>query len=215
MTPPASRGTSAAVALVQSAEAGNLTEVQDIIDAGVSPNARDAGGLTPLMTAVIHNHDAIVELLLRKAADVNAKDASGVTALMLAASKGRAVPLNHLLTRGAHVNAQSQKGWTALTYAAWEGHPSLVRRLLESGADPALVDRSGSTALQHASRRLAAPAAGSAGNDADPVRLAHLRYGEVIDLLRKASGRPQPQQAGDEPEMAPAHRGITQSVRVR
>ena len=167
------------------------------------------------MTAVIHNRDAIVELLLRKAADVNAKDASGVTALMLAASKGRAVPLNHLLARGAHVNAQSQKGWTALTYAAWEGHPSLVRRLLESGADPALVDRSGSTALQHASRRLAAPAAGSAGNNADPVRLAHLRYGEVIDLLRKASGRPQPQQAGDKPEMASAHRGITQSVRVR
>jgi uncharacterized protein len=190
-TLPAGRGPSAAVALVQSAEAGNLIEVQDIIDAGVSPNARDAGGMTPLMMAVIHNHDPIVELLLRKGADVNARDATGVTALMLAASKGRAVPLNRLLARGAHVNAQSQRGWTALTYAAWEGHPSLVRRLLESGADPALVDRSGSTALQYATRRLADRATRSAGNDPALARLFDVRYGEVIDLLRKASGRRQ------------------------
>jgi type II secretory pathway predicted ATPase ExeA len=211
-TPPAGRGPSAAVALVQSAEAGNLIEVRDIIDAGVSPNARDTGGMTPLMMAVIHNHDAIVELLLRKGADVNARDASGVTPLMLAASKGRAVSLSRLLARGAHINAQSQRGWTALTYAAWEGHPSLVRRLLESGADPAHVDRTGSTALQHATRRLADPAVRSAGNDPALARLAHLRYGEVIDLLRKASGRRQLPQAGEKPEVEPAPRGMTQSA---
>ena len=186
-SPPAHRGFSAAVALVQSAEAGNLTEVLDIIDAGVSPNARDTAGMTPLMMAVIHDHGPVAELLLTRGADVNAADVSGVTALMLAANNGRAVLLQRLLARGANVNAQTRTGWTALIYAAWKGHPSIVRRLIEFGADPALLDQTGRTALQYATWRAADPANQSAGDNPAPPAVAHRRYVEVIDVLSKAS----------------------------
>src|SRR5262249_4497589 len=57
---PAGRGVSATMALLQSAEAGNLTEVGDIIDAGVSPNVQDSAGMTPLMMAVTHDHRPVV-----------------------------------------------------------------------------------------------------------------------------------------------------------
>jgi ankyrin repeat protein len=177
------------VALLQSAEAGNLTEVRDIIDAGVSPNARDTAGITPLMMAVIHDHGPVVELLLTRGANINAGDVSGITALMLAANNGRAVLLQRLLARGANVNLQTRTGWTALMCAAWTGHPSIVRRLLDSGADPALPDRTGRTALQYATLRAADPANPSAGNAAALPAVAHRRYVEVIDVLSKASRR--------------------------
>jgi len=174
------------MALLQSAEAGNLTEVGDIIDAGVSPNVQDSAGMTPLMMAVTHDHRPVVELLLARGADVNVGDVNGVTALMLAANNERAVLLQRLLARGGNVNAQTRTGWTALIGAAWNGHPSIVRQLLAAGANPALLDRTGRTALQYATLRAGHPTSPSAGNTPAAPAVLHRRYVEVIDILSKA-----------------------------
>jgi ankyrin repeat protein/type II secretory pathway predicted ATPase ExeA len=183
----------AAPALLDNAEAGNLTEVQALLAAGASPDARDATGMTPLMVAVVHDHGAVAELLLTRGADVNAWDDGGVTALMLAANNGLAALLQRLIQRGANVNARTQIGWTALTYAAWSGHPSVARRLLAAGADPALTDRNGWTALQYAARRAADPTRMGAPDAADPsaytalAQAARLRYTELVNLLSGAT----------------------------
>jgi ankyrin repeat protein len=156
--------------------------------------------MTPLMVAVVHDHGAVVELLLTRGANVNAGDDGGVTALMLAANNGRAAVLQRLISRGANVNAQTRDGWTALTYAAWKGHPSVARRLLAAGADRALTDRHGWTALRYASWRAAEVTRTRTGEAADPLTVAHrdsaesarIRYAELVDLLGGATGNSSP-----------------------
>jgi general secretion pathway protein A len=184
-----STGSRVAPALLDNAEVGNLTVVQALLAAGVSPDARDISSMTPLMVAVIHDRGAIAELLLARGADVNAVDDGGVTALMLAANNGRTALLQRLLDRGARVNAKSQAGWTALTYAPWSGHPEVGRRLLAAGADPFLRDRSGWIPLQYAAWRAAdsirPPASGLQDSpmDTESTHAANRRYTELVDLL--------------------------------
>jgi general secretion pathway protein A len=183
-----------AVALLDNAEVGNLAEVQALLAAGVSPEARDGAGMTPLMLAVVHDHGAVAEQLLAGGADVNASDDGGVTALMLAASNGRAALLQRLVARGANVDARTRAGWTALIYAAWNGHQSVVRRLLAAGADPALTDRNGWTALQYAIWRAADSSRTRPPDATDPLladaespEAAYRRYSELVDLLSGAT----------------------------
>jgi len=60
--------------LHHAAEAGDLAAVRDLLDRGWPVNAFDELGKTPLHYAVLGEHFAVVELLLRSGADVNAHD---------------------------------------------------------------------------------------------------------------------------------------------
>jgi general secretion pathway protein A len=184
-------------ALLDAAEAGNLTEARALLAGGAPPEARDAAGMTPLMSAVIHGHGAVAGLLLERGADVNARDDSGVTALMLAANNNRTALLQTLLGRGANVNARTRTGWTALTYAAWKGHVGVARRLLAAGADPSLTDRIGWTPLQYATWRAEAVTRAGLPDAANPsvvddpelAAAAQFRYIEMVGLLGRVSPR--------------------------
>jgi len=60
-----------------------------LIESGADVNAKDnLFGRTALMIASFYGHKEVVELLLKKGADVNAKDKNGRTALMIASKKG-------------------------------------------------------------------------------------------------------------------------------
>ena len=176
-------------ALVDAAEAGNLTAVAALLAAGAPPDARDGTEMTPLMVAVVHDHTAVVELLLARGANVNARDDGGVTALMLAANNGRGEILERLLRHGAAVNAQTRTGWTPLIYAAWTGRTDVARRLLAAGANPAATDRIGWTALEYARWRAADVM--RIGDDVDPLavdgpepaEIVYRRYTELANLL--------------------------------
>jgi type II secretory pathway predicted ATPase ExeA len=164
-------------ALVSAAESGDLREVRRLFAAGVSPHARGAHGMTPLMGAVANNHVETALALLDRGADVNAHDSGGLTPLMIAVSSNRPTLLRVLLARGAHVNARSEEGWTPLIYAAWQGHAYLALQLLEAGADPTAVDKTGWTALEYAKWRAAhrgLPRLGE-GDPPDPAAEAHHR----------------------------------------
>lgn len=80
-------------------------------------------GLTPLMIAVQHGHEAVVEQLLVHGAQVDATSAKGRTALMRAV-KGNSMMfpmdihmVDLLLQAGACPFSADNKGWTALGYA--------------------------------------------------------------------------------------------------
>ncbi len=106
--------------------------------------------ISPLRLEVKRWNREVVELLLRKGADIEAKDYSGATALHLAAAKGDIGSAELLLTHGADITAQTKSGATALHLAAESGCEVIVKLLLDRGADIMAEDYSGWTALHKA-----------------------------------------------------------------
>jgi len=114
---------------------------------------RDSRGLTALAAAVVANHLAAAELLLKAAADANARvklpsasarTQSGLakaqtpalaedsTPLILAAS----APMVALLLRyGANPALKNDYGWSAIFYYTRNGNPAMIDTLVAAGAD--------------------------------------------------------------------------------
>ena len=106
--------------------------------------------VTPLMIAANRGNDDIVELLIKKGAEVNAKDDSGYTALMIAAHQGKCNSLRILLKNGAYVNQKKPSGDTALILASMLGHVECVKILIDNKADKNIRNLMGDTALDQA-----------------------------------------------------------------
>lgn len=71
-------------ALMLAVKKGNQTLAQTLLQYKANPNAKNAGGVTPLMIAAFGDQDMIVSLLLKSGANPELKDDEGKTALMLA-----------------------------------------------------------------------------------------------------------------------------------
>ena len=127
------------VQLVQAAERGKLTEVQNALNDGADVNAKNTFGSTALMMASYcgytnGNYTEVVKLLLDKGADVNIKGKEGLTALMEASSGGYAEVVKLLLAKGADINVKNSKGETALVIAKDKGQKEIVGILERTGA---------------------------------------------------------------------------------
>ncbi|MBN1759585.1 MAG: ankyrin repeat domain-containing protein [Chitinispirillaceae bacterium] len=147
--------------LVAAIEGGKLEQVKKLLDSGVDVNQRfeyefswlmgSNKEVTPLELAAVYNNVQIVELLLKKGADVNASDGDGYTALIVAARQGNAENLQVLLKAGAKVDARAWAGGiTALNQAAVANHPDCVKVLLAAGADKSIRDNMDSSPLDRA-----------------------------------------------------------------
>jgi type II secretory pathway predicted ATPase ExeA len=151
-----------AAALMARARDGEIGELKRLIADGVSPNARDVGGFTPLMGAVVNDQVPAARTLLDAGAEVNARAHGGLTPLMLAVINDRRDAVKLLLERGADINAQTGAGWTAYTFAVWKGDAELERLLLGHGAKPNVVDKQGWRPLEYAPPRLSPADSGGA-----------------------------------------------------
>jgi ankyrin repeat protein len=140
-------------ALHEAAYAGNLEEVNRLLEEGIAVDVLDREGRTPLMWASFNGHTAVNALLLAKGAAINTREMNGRTALMYASSGPFAGTVGLLLEKGADVNLQgTAEGFTALMTAAAEGQVEVVRVLLAYGADPDLEDVDGDTAESFATQ---------------------------------------------------------------
>ena len=94
----------------------------------------------------------VVDLLLKRGADVNNRRNDGATALVDAATWGHDDCVQALLAAGAEVDIPHREGWTALMIASQEGQLGAVNMLLEAGADVHLKTEHGGaySALSHA-----------------------------------------------------------------
>ncbi|KAJ1476256.1 ankyrin repeat-containing domain protein [Baffinella frigidus] len=143
--------------LLIAASIGNIEIMQQLLAAG----ANDKIGWVPLHGAAEQGHEAAVQLLLDKGADVNAKDRinAGDTPLHAAASGGFGAVIQMLLDQGADVNHKNKddlngadlnvltrEGASPLHGAADQGHGEFVRMLLGKGAAVNLLRSNGADA---------------------------------------------------------------------
>ena len=88
--------------LLEAVWRADVTLVKALLRQGGDPNARDWGGITPLMlAAAIQSNLEIMNLLLENGANIDARTETGETALMFAAPKGLCRLTELLLERGA------------------------------------------------------------------------------------------------------------------
>ncbi len=104
------------------AAAGNARGILLHIQEGVSVNAQDSKGRTPLMCACESGMSRVIPLLLEKKANIDAVDGEGNTALHLGALKGHVKVISDLISRGASVTIKNGKGLVAKELAYSSGN---------------------------------------------------------------------------------------------
>lgn len=120
--------------LHRAARTGDVALLQVRLRQGISPDARDKDGRTPLMDAVAAGQVPAMRLLLASRADVNARARDGQTPLIAAAAEGRLDAARLLVQSGADLNLGA-RGWgSALKAAERTGHNEVAALLLQAGA---------------------------------------------------------------------------------
>ncbi len=128
--------------LIVAAEAGRLTAVQILLDAGAAVDSRSDSGETALHAAARGGHVAVLTLLLDRGANVNDTGPSARSPLMAACENGREQAALTLVQRGARLNdIDPETGSTALGLAAQTSLHTLERELLSRGAKERAIKR--------------------------------------------------------------------------
>jgi uncharacterized protein len=140
--------------LAEAAFVCDLLRVRDLLARGADPDARDAEGRPPLVSAILGNSVALVGLLLESKADVNATDPHGWTPLHFAAQEVLPQMASLLLAKGANVNAADEEGNSPLHRAIFfaRGRYEVVQTLRKAGARPDLKNKAGETPRELAER---------------------------------------------------------------
>lgn len=130
----------------KAAKFDDVSEVQSLIKAGVSPNALDPRGNPMLIVAIRDKSIKVTDLLLANpVTNVNLTNKSGENALMLAAFDGElALVKNLVLEKNAAVN---KPGWAPIHYAATNGHLDITKFLVANGAQVNSLSPSETTPL--------------------------------------------------------------------
>ncbi|MGY4503353.1 ankyrin repeat protein [Bradyrhizobium sp. GM24.11] len=63
--------------MISAASAGNLEQINKLLNADADPNATDEAGVTPLIAASIFSHETAVELLLSRGANRSLRTKEG------------------------------------------------------------------------------------------------------------------------------------------
>ena len=137
-------------ALLQAAEKGDLSKVQQLLAQGVDVDfIHKPTGRTPLIQAAISGHCDVAKALIQAGANVNHQDtAVEFTALMWACCEGHLPLVELLISAQADVNSRDPEfGWTPLLVAAQAGSQAIVQKLLDAGADLHASTTDGRTAV--------------------------------------------------------------------
>jgi len=143
-------GRGAELNIFEAAAAGKMERVVALLAADPSlANGYAPDGFPLLGLAAFFGHLEVVNLLLRRRADVNAvsRNATGYTALTGAVAGGHAEIAAALLAAGANANHRYGPDYTPLHEAAASGKTKIVALLLAHRADPNAHTGDGQTPL--------------------------------------------------------------------
>lgn len=144
---------------IRAAYRGDLAAVQRFVEDGISPNAGNEVGYTPLMGAARGESLEVIQFLLSHGAQAALPDKRGFTALHwvvaqpVSDASRQVACLRALIKAGANPNAANEEGTTPLMTAVWFGCCDATRELLRCGADRLLRDNKGKSAKDLASGR--------------------------------------------------------------
>uniref|UniRef100_A0A8C2WUL6 Death-associated protein kinase 1 n=1 Tax=Cyclopterus lumpus TaxID=8103 RepID=A0A8C2WUL6_CYCLU len=150
-------------------------------------NQPNKHGTPPLLIAAGCGNVQIIEVLMRKGAEIQAHDKSGANAIYYAARHGHVGTLKFLHEKKCPLDVQDKSGETALHVAARYGNVDVVSYLCSIRANPDLTDREQETPLHCAAWHGYSPVARAlcqAGCHAD----AKNREGESALLTASARG---------------------------
>lgn len=130
----------------KAAKFDDVSEVQSLIKAGVTPNTLDPKGTPMLILAIRDKSAKVTDLLLANpATNVNLTNKSGENALMMAAFDGQLSLVKTLvIDKKAAVN---KTGWAPIHYAATNGHLEITQFLMANGAQVNALSPSETTPL--------------------------------------------------------------------
>lgn len=133
----------------KAAKFDDVSEVQSLMKAGVSPNTLDPNGNPMLIVAIRDKSFKVSDLLLaNKAIDVNLNNKSGENPLMIASIEGQLSLVEAMVLKNkAQVN---KTGWTPLHYASSTGKLSVAEFLIANGAQVNALSPSDTTPLMMA-----------------------------------------------------------------
>lgn len=114
--------------LAKTKQAQSEKVAERLVIAGVDPNARQANGMTALMSAVFNGQQDVAKALLEKGADVK-PDAAGFNALSLAVERADKSMVKLLLAAGADPKARPAAGLSALEKAEQRGDQDMIELL--------------------------------------------------------------------------------------
>jgi cytohesin len=134
-------------------ESGVFEDVLQLLNAGVSLDARDINGRTPLHLAAALGNLEVVKALLEHRSDPELPDANKRTALHLAVECGNLELVLFLVGLGANLDARDEWEETPLHLAAYSGSADIVGRLVSSGAIMHAVSRDGNLPIHAAAAR--------------------------------------------------------------
>jgi ankyrin repeat protein len=134
------------VAFTKAAKFDDVSEVQSLIKAGLSPNTLDPNGNPMLIVAIRDKSLKVTDLLLaNKAIDVNLSNQSGENSLMMASIDGDLPLVQTLILKNkAEVN---KDGWGPLHYASSTGKLDVAQILVANGAKVNALSPSETTPL--------------------------------------------------------------------
>ncbi|XP_048251512.1 integrin-linked protein kinase-like [Haliotis rufescens] len=115
---------------------GNVAAVKRILAAGrADVNSKDLNGWTPVLWAARKGHREVVELLVRKGADVSVLTFNDDNILHVACIGSDVETVKYVLSLNVvDINARTKRGRTAVFWARLYKHPRVENLLLSRGA---------------------------------------------------------------------------------
>ena len=132
-----------------SMELGDISQAEEWLDAGMSPDFMGSRVGTGLMIGAWEGKLDLMRLFIARGADINKLNANGESAIALAAWRGNLDVVKWLLEREAKINAPKRQ-WSALHYAIFAGHAEMAEFLMARGADINAQSTNGSSVLMMA-----------------------------------------------------------------
>ncbi|XP_071085980.1 serine/threonine-protein phosphatase 6 regulatory ankyrin repeat subunit B-like [Haliotis cracherodii] len=135
--------------LIVACREGKLKAVKDILDQSLEDiNKKGCGGMTPLMWAARRGHREVLDLLMRKEADLKLVDDASNSILHWAFYGGHVAMVKYVVSENmVDINSKGRDERTPLMCAAREGQRQIFDLLVSKGGLPSEIDKDGNNIL--------------------------------------------------------------------